>query len=284
MFLAFALTLGLSVAEAACPASADAVREGADGAYAAYLDFEVADFSARAQVLRGDVACLTEVVDPATATRIHLVEALAAWLQKDQKHVMASFRGVLAANPGFTLSADVAPTGSQVRSFFDAARAVGGGGWTPVVNAGVSYTVDGRPSAAGIPSERAALVQVRSSTGVRTWYLNGDGLPADLRVAITSDSTAKAPLPAVSQPAVTEEEPKTGRRRHPSRTLMIEGGVASTASVLLLTTAAVMKSSFSYSDRPRDAYIANHTVGNTGYALGVVGIGLGITGIAIGKW
>lgn len=288
MLLSALLALGLSPAVAACPASAEAVQMDADEAYAAYLAFDVSGFSSQAVALRKEVACLSEPVDPATAARIHLVEALSAWLNKDSKHVMSAFRGVIAVSPGFTLSADVAPAGSQVRSFFDAAVAVGAGGWTPVLNSQLSYTVDGRTSAAGIPSERAAIVQVRSSSGIQTWYLSGGGLPAELLSAISADSRAGAAIPlATVTPVVLPSEPDSrgsGKRRHPSRTLTIEGGIASTASVVLLGAAAVMKGEFEYSDQPRDAYIANHVVGDSGYALGVLGVTLGITGIAVGKW
>jgi acyl carrier protein len=79
-----------------------------DAAYAAYTAFDVSGFSAQAAAIDVEVSCLTQAIDAETVARLHLVEGLQAWIQKDPSAMLASFRGLVAVDPSFEPSADIA--------------------------------------------------------------------------------------------------------------------------------------------------------------------------------
>ena len=195
-------------AQAACPADDAQLLADADAAYAAYLAFDTEGFTSGQSAVREDIACLTDTLSASTAAQIHLNEALAGLLDSDSAHMLSSFRGLLAADPRYVLSADVAPTGSQPRTLFEAAGSVGAGSVTPVTQDGV--IVDGKAGGRSIPNERAALVQIRSRRGgLQSWYLQGGKFPADLLRAIGAETAVSlAPEPAsVPLPTISKADP-----------------------------------------------------------------------------
>ena len=272
-----------SPARAACPAAPVQFRADLDAAYATYAAFDIPTFSTRASAVGKDLFCLTGVLDAETAARLHLVEGLRAWLAKDPARMVASFRGLVAADPGFMLGADVAPTGSRVRTVLLDAVAAGAGAMRSLpVGPGVAVTVDGREAVDSVPAERAALVQVVSGGDApRTWYLVGDlgsdaELPADLLAAAAGpDATADV----TARPA--------SRRDHGSRTLLLGGLAAGFASGASLGFAHDSRSEFFDADQQGDAdalYTRNQALGYAGYGLGVAAVGLGVTAVVVGKW
>jgi hypothetical protein len=289
------LMLGtLGTARADCPADAAQVRADVDAAYEAYLAFDIPGFTAGEQVVRADLACVTEALSPDTAARIHRNEALAAVLDKDSARMVSALRGMRAADPDFVLSADVAPSGSDIRTLFDASAAFGTGTATPVTQPGVAVTVDGHPKQTSIPNERAALVQVRfMRSGLQTWYVDAGGLPADLLRAIiepAEDLEAAEPLAQAGRSRVAIREPRdvptAEYRGHSSRSLLITGLATGLASGASLIAAASEKERF-FSASPEDAqavYNANQALGFTGYGLGVAAVGLGLTAVIVGRW
>lgn len=165
--LALVVLAGLArPAWAACPASPAALRAEMDGAYASYAAFDLSGFSVRAVEVDAELGCLNGALDPETAARAHLVAALRAWVAKDPVQMLSSFRGMLAADPAYTLSPDIAPQGSRVRTVYEEARTAGGGAIRPVaVGPGVVLTVDGRRGLDALPADRASVVQVAPPGG-----------------------------------------------------------------------------------------------------------------------
>lgn len=271
-------------AVAACPSTATQVHTDADVAYAAYAAFDVAGFKADASALRGEISCLSDTVDGQTAARVHLVMALDGWLAKDSSRMMSSFRGALAADPHFVLDEDMAPAGSQIRTFFDAARATGAGGTTPVGDEELTTNVDGRLAARAIPTERASLVQLAApDADLRTWYLAGGPFPADLTAAIA----AHPPIQTTGvQPAAPTVSPS--RRSHASPVLLATGLAAGVAAGACLYVANGWKQKYEAAEGEEpistQAYANNQTFGFTGYGVGAAAVGLGITAFIVGKW
>ena len=281
VFLASLMLGTLGTARAACPADAAQVRADVDAAYQAYLSFDIRGFTEGEAVVQADLGCVTEPLSPSTAARIHLNEALAAVLNSDSARMVSALRGLRAAEPNFVLSTEIAPSGSDLRTLFDAAAAFGAGPATPVTHNGVMVTVDGHPESTGIPNERAALVQVRfPHTGLQTWYVDAGGPPADLLGAIT------AAQPDDTVVSVQRRAPSAESRRHTSRSLLITGLATGLASGASLIAAASEKERF-FSASPEDAqavYNANQALGFTGYGLGAAAVGLGLTAVIVGRW
>ncbi len=267
-----ALLLAVAPAHAGCPAAPSQLRADLDAAYASYVTDDQA-WDAHVAEVEGDLGCLTGRVDSATAAQLHLVRALSAFLARDAAQMQRAFAGVLAAEPGFVLSTEVAPAGNDVRKAFEAARSAGPGGSQRVQSGvGVTLTVDGRP-AAELPIERAALAQVTGASGsVQSWYLTGASLPDALVQAVEG--------PARSASTVKKEG-------HPSRTLLVSGLAVGLASGASLAVAAMDKGAFVASGSQGDAdaiYNRNRAFGFTGYGLGIAAVGLGATAVIVGNW
>ncbi len=302
--LALVVLAGLAhPAWAACPASPATLRAEMDSAYASYAAFDLAGFSVRAAEVDAELGCLNGALDPETAARAHLVAALRAWVAKDPVQMLSSFRGMVAADPAYTLSPDIAPQGSRVRTVYEEARTAGGGAIRPVaVGPGVALTVDGRRGLDALPAERASVVQVAPQGGpVQSWYVTGEVFPSDLLATVAGPAPtvagAPAPLPATLTPdptpspettlptaAMTATAPRT---RHPSRSLLVAGAATGIASATSLLLAANARDAYFENDLAADEpgqYAGNRAFGFVGYGLGVAAVGLGVTAVVVGKW
>jgi len=130
------LSAATPAAHAICPADAAALAADLDAAFTAYDAFEFEVFVQHLESARGDVACLTETAPPAVVARLHVAEALGAWVQKDAVGVVASLRGALAADPAFAPDPALMPEGSRLRAAFEDAASRGGGPEAPLEGAG----------------------------------------------------------------------------------------------------------------------------------------------------
>jgi len=186
MLLSFLL---LPLAEAACPASSAAFH---DSLAAALGTWARGGEPALAEI-QGDLACLWEPLPAEDARRLHLLHAVAAARAGDGGAALWAARGVLAVDPGYALPPDLAPEDGPLRAAFEAAAGstnlayvtVGEGAWT----------VDGEIGAAAIPLERSALVQSGGPGAIRSWYVAGPEVPADLARALLA-SIAERPVAA----------------------------------------------------------------------------------------
>lgn len=174
------LLLTLHPASAACPATAQELRDELDVALEAYGAFDWDGFSAQLTEVDTSLTCLIERVPADTAADLHLVQALGAFMLRDEAQVQVAFRGALAAAPGFALSEELAPPGHPLRALYEQAAAVpppiapqplGPGDWI----------VDGERGLTAISTERTTLVQRMDKDGeVETWYLRGGPVPEAL--------------------------------------------------------------------------------------------------------
>jgi hypothetical protein len=280
------------VARAECPADAAHFQAHVKAAQAAYAGFDVPGFQTQAVALQEDVPCLTEELDAPTVAQVHLIEALAALLDKDEPRMRASFQGLRATDPTFQLSADLAPAGSQQRSVFESVATLPVSKPRPITRGGLYVWVDGKPNARAVPTRRAALVQVRSdSEGLRGWYLEGGKLPADLLEAVTepqAEPPAKAEPSAKAEPraASTAQAQPAPRKSRVSRSMLLAGAAAGVASGVALVAATNARDEF-YTTSPENvqaAYDTNRALGFTGYGLGAAAVGLGVTAMVVGRW
>jgi hypothetical protein len=265
-----------AAALAACPSSPEALSGELSSAYDAYLAFDTAGFRVLARQAHEDAACLDGVLEPIAASKLHLVEALHAWVDKDGAAMVASFRGLRSADPVYEPPADLAPAGSGLRQGFESAGAAGPGPEEAVeVGDGIRLLVDGRPTAR-LPTQRAALVQVeRADAPLRSWYLRPGAAPDDIIGAVRP-----------SPPAAASTARSGARKSHPSRTLLISGLAVGVASGAALLAAQGTKDAYASNDdvgEEEPLFQWNQVLGYGGYGLGVVAVGLGATAVFVGR-
>lgn len=189
------------VVQAACPSTQGQVEAQASAAAVSFSRMDTTGFDASRDAMREGVACLLERPSAATAAAVHLAEALAWFQVNDRARTLASIQAMVESDPEATLSGALAPTGGQLRLWFDEARARPPAARAPVtLPAGWSLVVDGE-AAAGIPSDRPAVVVVLRENG-QVWW--SGLLPAGGAV----------PTPPVSEPCLScvEIQPEPDRR------------------------------------------------------------------------
>ncbi len=288
MLTSLLLSVLIPSARAACPVSSSQLGADLDAAYAAYAAFDLPTFSTRATAAHDELACVSEVLSPATSARVHLIEGLRAWVAKDPTAMTSSFRGLIASDPSFALPLDIAPNGSRVRTVFTDAQAAGTGATKDLtVGPGVSLRVDGAAPGHKIPVERAAVVQVSGTAALKTWYLIGGDAPADLVAAVQGPPVQAPAVASVSRipasgPAVPK--PKSG---HTSLALLLSGVGVGVASGVALGVAGGLYDGLPNQptlDAANAAYGENHVFGYSGFGLGAVALGLGATAVIVGKW
>ncbi len=266
--------LWLGTAQAACPALESALQAEVELGVAAYERFDWPSFQRHLDAARADVLCVGSVLSPLTSARLHLLEALAAGLSRDEAAALAAFRGLLSVMPSYQPSDGLIAPGSMLAKALANARALGDGPTRSLPGEG--WTVDGRAGASGYPTERFAVVQRQESWGVlRTWVLDGGAPPPDLLAAI-SGGAGRLP-PSASAPR--------DRSPFPVRTVSALGlGLASTASFLLVARPVHQR----WEEDPAQIDDADRALNHAGviggYALGAAAGGLFLAAAITGEW
>lgn len=179
--------------------SAAAVNGALDRAVASFAAWDNEGFHAARREALADLACLADPATEALAVDLHLVEALAAFLDAGdparRTRGMAAFGALLSLDPIWLPPAGIAPDGHPLRAWcMDAAVA------EPVAvrtldAPGVTLLVDGRASRT-VPTAQPFLLQVRDpSSGAVTWtgYLSGaDRIPGE---ALSRPTPERPPAP-----------------------------------------------------------------------------------------
>lgn len=293
MFL-LAMLVGVHSSLAVCPADAAALRADVQAAVRAYDDWAWEDFDLAVAALRADLGCLTEVLPSADAEAVHRTFALAGARSQDAGLAEAALRGLLAIEPGYEPEVALAPQGSLLRQAWESARVAGPGPGHPLP-AG-TWFVDGSLGLTDLPTERAALVQLRENGGgIQSWYLDGGDLPAGLQDHLAvAEPVAPVPEPVVSvapAPAALPSTPPapavSNRGGHPSRALLVSGiaGLAAGVGGLVFSeachTALMDANKEARAERYYHLGLAS-TFG--GLALGATGSGLVVGAVVKGRW
>lgn len=262
-----------------CPATANRLRVEADYAIDRYRRADGKAFMLHARGVAEGVGCLGEIVTPATAARVHMVQGLLHWSLGEEEPAASAFHGFVALRPDYEPPANLVPSGSGEGALLEQARVKGEGARKPLQSGTV--IVDGSTGQDSVPVERAALVQrVGEDEAVTTWYLwGGEQLGEDLLGPVVIEPE---PVPVVEVETVQKE-----RRRRPSRWMAITGGSAVAIGGVALGYAAYTRAAYleTETDEMADqAYQYNQISGYSGYGLTAVGLGLGVGAVIVGKW
>lgn len=115
--------LMVALARAECGSGAPVGVSGLDQellkAEGAFVDLDIEGFLATSDRIRAELPCMNEVVPPTVAARLHRVEGLRRFGERDVDDVRA-FAAARAADPQATLPPEMAPPGSQLLADFGA--------------------------------------------------------------------------------------------------------------------------------------------------------------------
>lgn len=255
------LGLGLGHAgEAPCgaPAGPAALQESAERASVAFGALDPPTFAAAREDLDAGLPCLDQPVPPEVAARIHVVSALASFLDDDEAGTVAAFQAAQAADPALSLG-DWLPEAHPVRLDWRFAQRLETALPSPVeVADGAELHADGRAVEALVLGRPAVLQRRSAGTVAETLYWQGDTLPDWVSLA---------------EPRLSADT-----RRH----LWLGAGtaVSASATVALLAVAASADRRFSEDDTPYSDLEGLRRTANTASTLGI-GAGALTTGLGL---
>ncbi len=178
MWMTIGALLLLDTAQAACPADQKAMSDAVRATQQAYESGDKDSFGTLYAEVMELTGCVSELMLPQNVAWLHQLRAIAAWEEGNTNGVVMAFRGALSARPDYDPGFVLAPQGGGLRHQLERAQlrqAQLGGGGSVDLGRGPVY-VDGIPSSGPVPTERAALVQWRTSSGeMESCYLFGGG-------------------------------------------------------------------------------------------------------------
>ena len=250
-----------SFAAAACPARSadlDATLEKAEAAFAAMT---AAGFRSAAEEAVAEAGCLTDRPAAATIARLHRVEGLAAFVDRDEERSQAAFSAARAIEPDYTFPDALVPEGTPAAQLYAAAVPMQDRGTLILPPHDGRVEFDGQQDSAR-PWYRPALVQVVRDDGIvigSAYLWPRDTLP-----------------------------PYEVATRGPNRALLgIAGSSLLAVGAVYGANLAVHESYFdAHPDSPERERIraANNALVVTGAALGVVALGSGVGAVIAGRW
>jgi hypothetical protein len=271
------LLAGLALADCPAPIRAAAVLSTTEAATTSYAAMDEEGFAEARARLDAEVACLGERLSPDQAAAVHRVHALSAFTARDELATYASFRAAHLAQPGYALTANLAPPNGPLARLYARAGQAPAPVPVPLPPLKATAWADGKPAEA-LPAEVPALVQlgddapawsgvVASAAELPQSFLKLSSAPFTPTVA--SDPAQPAPLPSGPAPTPT---------RSPRAALL--AGAASSALVAggLYGGAAAMRVSYDADPRSETRkavnglYFSAVGVGLVGGALGVAGL------------
>jgi len=143
----------------------DVLREAIGDAEGAFVAMEEGAFERALAEARAMLGCQEEPLTPVLCASVHRVVALEAFVAGDDDATILSLSAMLATQPGYEMSEDIAPPGSPLRSALDQARQFQTDEPFPLDPPASGWlTVDGRRAMAA-PSGRPFVFQRIDDTG-----------------------------------------------------------------------------------------------------------------------
>jgi len=303
MFLLWA-----SLARAACPSTSADLGASLEVAEAAYADMDTAGFLAATNRVTAEANCLAESVPRSTIARLHRVEGLRAFVDKDAERAAEAFASARAIEPGYTFPEAIVPAGHPVRASYasqdpasgtSSALAAPAVGYLSVDGRNASQRPDGRPVLAQLVGADGGVVQSRYlwpgdplfayDAAASTVATSGGTTPAGTTSAISSTGTVSSTGTAASSPSLPlGTEPDPGLKKGPNLPLTVATGAA---LVLSGVCYGVAKGSYDhyYADDVAPADLEGlrgrtNTMFLVSVGSGVATLGLAVGAVVTGRW
>lgn len=245
-------------AECAAPrlaAELDTALDGAERAWGVDPD----GFETGAAAVRSILACVSTVLAPATAARVHRVEGLRAWAARDSDGAHAAFAAARVIEPDYRFPEAMVPAGNPVATLYATAATASAPDRIPPVKNGWRVWLDGDQGGHRDP-KRPVVWQLQERERVRRteWIAANVALP-------------RAP------------HPRDGTRGP----LLVGAGVAALAAAGAYAGALVAHDdALAGTTLPevRDGQATANALVVTSAGLGVVAAGLGTGAFLVGRW
>lgn len=173
----------LGAQAAACPASVAQLTAMVESAEDAFAANDAIGFTTALDATHEALRCLNSAPPPSLVAVVHEVEALKAYLQRDQGRAMAALRAMRDADQDAQIPEDLAPAGGELQAWWALASTLPTLDYAPVALApGLRLVVDGRPGDAR-PVDHLTVLVVLDAQGAVRWsdlLAPGDPIPAEL--------------------------------------------------------------------------------------------------------
>jgi len=252
----------------------------ADRASGQFANMDVTGFNAAHAEAHEALGCLQETILGADAAAFYRLEALHAFLARDEPRIAASFRAARTLQPDYRLSERLAPTNHPLRAHFDSATPVTDPVSTPL-DAQAQLYVDG-VRATSRPMERPSILQQIGSTGgvEHTVWLPPDSVTPEWALPRPEPEVNDAPT-ALQEPAALPEDKE---RRTVWPFFVGAGSAAAAATVsgaIALSTESRAKSPGTPEARLGTLQKRANNWGYAAQATGIAAVGLGVTGVVL---
>lgn len=267
------LIASLALAAPTCPATPAELAAAVGDAEKAFASMDVTGLRSGVDDAVLEVACLSAVLPPITAARLHRGVALRAFVTGDETGARRALLAARVLDPTGEYPTSVIPADHPLRKLDPGAPAV------------APATIAVTPPTAGLvyfdghnrfdrPSDRPTAYQLIGSRGdslAGAYLLPEDPMPA-------------YPAPAVIATATTTVEKKS----HISIPLAIIGGLGLAGAGVTYALAGESKNAFyeegKSEEEIRAAYDQTNTLVYASAACATIGVGTGITAVVVGKW
>lgn len=270
------LTVSLSLAAPSCPATPAELTAAVDDAEKAFASMDITGLRSGVDDAVLEVACLSAVLPPVTAAKLHRGVALRSFVTGDESGARRALLAARVLDPTGEYPVSVIPADHPLRKL------------DPGVPAVTPATIAVTPPSAGLvyfdghnrfdrPSDRPTAYQLIGSRGdslAGAYLLPEDPMPAYPVSAVVATTTTTA----------TTVEKKS----HLSIPLAIIGGLGLAGAGVTYALAGESNKTFyeagKTEDEIRAAYDQTNTMVYTSAALATIGLGTGVTAVVVGKW
>lgn len=283
------LFLWIGGALAACPATSADLTSSLEAAEAAFGDMDTAGFLTATNRATAEANCLTESVPRSLIARLHRVEGLRAFVDKDADRAARAFASARAIEPAYTFPEALVPAEHPVRTQYTAVDPAAGGVTTAATPTSGYLTFDGRNTISR-PTERPSLAQLVADDGAvsQSRYLWPEDTlftyPGSASVAASTGGTSGGATSTGSSASTATK----AERKGPNVPLAIAGGAALLASGATFLVANGAHSAYYADDVAPGDLEGLRSKTNTfvivSAGTGVAAVGLGIGAVVAGHW
>lgn len=305
MWMWLALSGPALAADCAAQTRAEEVGGFVEEAMLAFATLDEDGFNDASGRAHAALPCVSDVISPARAAAYHRMEGVGAFMQGDAESAQRSFSAALHIEPGYALSAKIAPEGGKLWRLYDGAKSLSVSAPVTIpVPSVLELRLDGAVSNQRIP-ELPVIWQVVANSKVSETAYVAAGQPVPMAPAVSRAEPAEVrpvepdPVVAAVEPVKTVldevkvaiAEPEKGapldvtpppvkppKEKSGGGALWAGAGASAAVAGGLFATSVVTRMSFDDDPSAGKYYLTN---GAYYGAVGALAVSVGFTGLAL---